>query len=53
MLAEIGYARHIGGKAATDRLIKKAGIRKGSKVLDVGAASARPPAGWPQSSNAR
>jgi ubiquinone/menaquinone biosynthesis C-methylase UbiE len=36
MLAEIGYARHIGGKGATDRLIKKAGIQKGSKVLDVG-----------------
>ncbi len=36
MLAEIGYARHIGGKAATDRLIEKAGIGKGSKVLDVG-----------------
>jgi ubiquinone/menaquinone biosynthesis C-methylase UbiE len=37
MLAKIGYARHIGGKGATDRLIKKAGIRKGSKVLDVGS----------------
>jgi ubiquinone/menaquinone biosynthesis C-methylase UbiE len=36
MLAKIGYARHIGGKSATDRLIKKASIRKGSKVLDVG-----------------
>jgi ubiquinone/menaquinone biosynthesis C-methylase UbiE len=36
MLAEIGYARHIGGRAATDRLIAKAGIKKGSKVLDVG-----------------
>ncbi|OPY30288.1 MAG: hypothetical protein A4E28_00345 [Methanocella sp. PtaU1.Bin125] len=36
MLAEIGYARHIGGRAATDRLIAKAGINKGSKVLDVG-----------------
>jgi ubiquinone/menaquinone biosynthesis C-methylase UbiE len=36
MLAEIGYARHIGGKGATDRLIKKANIKKGSKVLDVG-----------------
>jgi ubiquinone/menaquinone biosynthesis C-methylase UbiE len=36
MLAKIGYARHIGGKGATDRLIRKAGIRKGSKVLDVG-----------------
>lgn len=36
MLAEIGYARHIGGKTATDRLIKKANIKKGSKVLDVG-----------------
>ena len=36
MLAEIGYARHIGGKGATDRLIKKANIKKGSRVLDVG-----------------
>ncbi len=36
MLAEIGYARHIGGKGATDRLIQKANIKKGSKVLDVG-----------------
>jgi ubiquinone/menaquinone biosynthesis C-methylase UbiE len=36
MLAKIGYARHIGGRGATDRLIKKAGIRKGSEVLDVG-----------------
>ncbi len=36
MLAKIGYARHIGGKGATDRLIKKANIKKGSKVLDVG-----------------
>jgi ubiquinone/menaquinone biosynthesis C-methylase UbiE len=36
MLAEIGYARHIGGRAATDRLIKKANIKRGSKVLDVG-----------------
>jgi ubiquinone/menaquinone biosynthesis C-methylase UbiE len=36
MLSKIGYARHIGGKDATDRLIKKASIRKGSKVLDVG-----------------
>jgi ubiquinone/menaquinone biosynthesis C-methylase UbiE len=36
MLAEIGYARHIGGKTATDRLIKKANIKKGTTVLDVG-----------------
>ncbi len=36
MLAEIGYARHIGGKTATDRLIKKANIKKGARVLDVG-----------------
>ncbi len=36
MLAKIGYAKHIGGKSATDRLIKKANIKKGSKVLDVG-----------------
>jgi ubiquinone/menaquinone biosynthesis C-methylase UbiE len=36
MLAKIGYARHIGGKSATDQMIKKASIRKGSKVLDVG-----------------
>ena len=41
MLAEIGYARHIGGAGATDRLIKKAGIKKGSKVLDVGCGLGR------------
>jgi Methylase involved in ubiquinone/menaquinone biosynthesis len=36
MLAKIGYAKHIGGKSATDRMIKDANIKKGSKVLDVG-----------------
>lgn len=41
MLAKIGYARHIGGKGATDRLIKKANIEKGSKVLDVGCGLGR------------
>ncbi|HUL62156.1 MAG TPA: methyltransferase domain-containing protein [Methanocella sp.] len=41
MLAEIGYARHIGGRKATDRLIAAAGIGKGSKVLDVGCGLGR------------
>jgi ubiquinone/menaquinone biosynthesis C-methylase UbiE len=36
MLAATGYARHIGGKAATDVLIGKAKIGKDFKVLDVG-----------------
>lgn len=36
MLASTGYARHIGGKAATDILIDKAKISKDCKVLDVG-----------------
>jgi len=36
MLASTGYARHIGGKTATDVLIEKAKISPGLKVLDVG-----------------
>jgi ubiquinone/menaquinone biosynthesis C-methylase UbiE len=36
LLAEIGYARHIGGRSATDRLLEKVGIGRDSKVLDVG-----------------
>lgn len=41
MLAEIGYARHIGGRKATDRLIAAAGIGKDSNVLDVGCGMGR------------
>lgn len=41
MLAEIGYARHIGGRSATEELIRKSGIKKGSKVLDVGCGLGR------------
>ncbi|WP_424359541.1 class I SAM-dependent methyltransferase [Methanocella sp. MCL-LM] len=36
MLASTGYARHIGGKAATDVLVEKAKIGPDFKVLDVG-----------------
>jgi ubiquinone/menaquinone biosynthesis C-methylase UbiE len=36
MLATLGFAKHIGGKEATDTFIKASKIRPGSKVLDVG-----------------
>ena len=36
LLASIGSAKHIGGKGATDILIKEADIKPGSLVLDVG-----------------
>jgi len=43
MLASIGYARHIGGKVATDRIIEKAGIGNNSNVLDIGCGQGRTP----------
>lgn len=36
LLASIGSAKHIGGQAATEKLIDAAGIAPGSFVLDVG-----------------
>jgi ubiquinone/menaquinone biosynthesis C-methylase UbiE len=36
LLASLGSAKHIGGKAATETLINEAGIAPGSLVLDVG-----------------
>lgn len=41
LLASTGYARHIGGKAATDVLLEKAKIGTGSRVLDVGCGTGR------------
>ena len=41
ILASIGYARHIGGKVATDRIIEKADIKSDSKVLDIGCGQGR------------
>lgn len=41
MLAEIGYARHIGGRSATDRLLEKVSINSKSRVLDIGCGLGR------------
>ena len=41
LLSEIGFARHIGGKGATDRLLAKAQISPGARVLDVGCGQGR------------
>ncbi|MCD1293786.1 class I SAM-dependent methyltransferase [Methanocella sp. CWC-04] len=41
MLASIGFAKHIGGKSATDFLIEKADIKPDSSVLDVGCGFGR------------
>ncbi len=36
LLASLGSAKHIGGRAATERLLAEAQIEPGSRVLDVG-----------------
>lgn len=41
MLASVGFAKHIGGSKATDELIKKADIKPGSFVLDIGCGLGR------------